>query len=103
MKKIIFILLVLFPTFAHAISLSEARSSDMVAENDRGYIEAVNNSPEIQNLVNEVNAKRQAEYQRIASDTNTNLSEVEKLSAQRIIDSLPAGSMVKINGRMSKK
>ena len=103
MRKIIFILLVLFPAFAYAISITEARSSGMIAENDHGYIEAVNNSPEIQNLVNEVNTKRRVEYQKIADNTGTSLRDVETLSAKKIIDSLPTGSLLKIDGQLTKK
>jgi uncharacterized protein YdbL (DUF1318 family) len=103
MRKIIFTLLMLFSISAFAISLTDARSSGMVAENDKGYIEAIVNTSEVQDLVSEVNTKRYAEYQRIASDTGTSLAEVEKLSAQKIIGSLPVGNLIKINGQVIKK
>ena len=103
MKKLLLAFFLLLPIYAWALSLSEARSQGLVAENDHGYIEAVVNRSDVSALVNEVNSKRKNEYARIAGQTNASIDEVESISAKKIIEALPSGSLVKINGTLSKK
>jgi uncharacterized protein YdbL (DUF1318 family) len=103
MRKIIFMIVTCLPMIAFSMTLGEARASGMVAENDHGYIEAIVNSDEVASLVNEVNAKRREEYMRIAKNTGTSLEEVEKVSAKKIIDTLANGTLIKVNGQLSKK
>lgn len=103
MKKLLFLLVLISPMFAFAVSLSDARSEKLVAENDHGYLVALSNSQEVTQLVNEVNSKRRAEYEKIAISTAANLSDVEKISAQKIFNSLAPGCKIIIDGQITEK
>jgi len=103
MKKLLFIFTMLIPMFAFALDLAGARSSKLIAENDHGYIVALSDSSEVKQLVDEVNSKRRAEYQKIANQTATSITEVEHVSAQKIFNSIPNGTKIITNGQVSEK
>ena len=103
MKKLLFLITLVLPMFAFAISLSEARSAKLVAENDHGYLVSLSNTKEVEQLVNEVNSKRRAEYEKIASNTAASLAEVEQISAEKILSTLAPGSKIIINGQLSEQ
>ncbi|WP_308368073.1 MULTISPECIES: YdbL family protein [unclassified Microbulbifer] len=75
-----------------AITLDEARSRGLVGEANSGYIAAVGeSSPELESLVAEVNAKRKAEYARIAKRNNIDISQVAARAAEKLEARLSAG------------
>lgn len=83
-------LLASFPAFA--MTLEEARTSGAVGEKLDGYVAVIKDSPDVQALVGEVNAKRQQEYARISKTNGQSVDVVAKLAAQQIFGKLPAGS-----------
>ncbi len=84
---------------AAALDLEEARARGLVGETARGYIAPVQApTPEVTQLVNQVNAGRRAEYQRIARTTGTSLEAVEVSAAQKIFRQLPPGTFVQATG-----
>jgi hypothetical protein len=93
------------PTPASALSLEEARSSGLVGETARGYIAPVQApTPEVTQLVNQINAGRRTEYDRIARSTGTPIEQVEQRAAQKIYDQLPRGTYVQAaGGRWTRK
>jgi uncharacterized protein YdbL (DUF1318 family) len=96
MKRFAIILLLLgvFVTMpAFALDLHEARSTGMVGEKTDGYIAAVQQTPEVNALVADVNAKRQQEYTRISKQNGQTADVVAKLAAQEIINKLEPGSL----------
>jgi len=103
MYKIVFVVSLVLPFIAFCMDLPQARSSKLIAEDNHGYIQALDSSEEVKLLVNEVNAKRKAEYIRITKESGASLDEVEALSAKRIIDSLPEGSKIMVNGQVLEK
>lgn len=87
------------PSSAFALELGEAKQRGLLGETPSGYLEAVKPpTAEVQALMSEINAKRRAEYQRIAKENNTPLSAVEKLAAEKAIEKTPAGQYVKTPG-----
>lgn len=97
MKKFLSIIFSLFlcvialPAFA--LDLQEARSQGLVGERLDGYIEAVQNTSEVNNLVSQVNNLRKQEYERISKENGQPVSVVAKLAAVQIIKKLSAGSL----------
>jgi uncharacterized protein YdbL (DUF1318 family) len=69
---------------AFALDLQTARSSGAVVEKSTGYIDAAKSSPEVDALVADVNAKRKAEYERIAKEKGQPVEVVAKLAAQEL-------------------
>jgi len=85
----------LFAVPAFALDLNEARSSGLVGEARTGYVEAIVNRPDVQALVNEINAKRKAEYERISKANGQSVDVVAKLAAEQVINRLGAGAYYK--------
>ena len=78
---------------ALAISLEEARAKGLVGETARGYIAPVQSpTPEVTQLVKQVNSGRRAEYQRIAQATGSSLEAVEVSAAQKLAGQVPRGT-----------
>ncbi|SHF99613.1 hypothetical protein SAMN04487965_3103 [Microbulbifer donghaiensis] len=70
---------------ALAINLGEAKSQGLVGEANSGYIAVVSqSSPELEALVAEVNAKRKAEYARIAKRNNIDIAQVAARAAEKL-------------------
>ena len=94
----------LVPLSAHAIDLGEAKQQRLVGETDTGYLAAVSSpNDEIRKLVNSINAKRKAQYEKIAKKNGVPLGEVEKLAAKKAIEKTPSGQMVRIGASWRKK
>lgn len=92
------------PLAAYALDLGQAKQQGLVGETDTGYIAAVSSpGPEVQKLVNSINAQRKKVYQDLAQKNGVPLAEVEKLAAKKAIDKTPGGQMVRIGGSWRKK
>ncbi len=76
-------ILVASPAFA--LDLQSARSSGAVVEQVTGYIKAAKPSPEVDALVADVNAKRKAEYERIAKEKGSKVEDVAAIAAQELL------------------
>lgn len=90
-----------------AMDLDSAKAQGLIGEQQNGYIGLVTTSPstDLQRLVDEINARRRAAYQSVASKTaGAKLSDVEKLAAAKLIDRTPSGQMVQdASGKWVKK
>lgn len=105
-----FVILILVPllctaSVAYAIDLDQAKSEGLVGETMEGYLGVVDDSaPEaVQTLVEEVNARRRAEYQRIAEQNGIDVAQVEALAAKKAIEKTPVGEWVRVNGTWRQK
>lgn len=67
-----------------ALDLQSARSSGAVVEQSNGYIKAAKISAEVEALVADVNAKRRAEYERIAKEKGSSVDAVAAVAAGEI-------------------
>ena len=68
---------------AFALDLQSARAGGMVVEQPTGYIKAV--KPEASALVADINAKRKAEYERIAKEKGSKVEDVAAIAAQELM------------------
>jgi uncharacterized protein YdbL (DUF1318 family) len=84
---------VLWALPALALDLQSARSQGVVGEKTDGYVAAIKSSAEANALVDEVNAKRRAEYARIAAEKGQSVDVVAKVAAEQVINGLPKGAM----------
>ncbi len=106
MKKILFLLiaaLVLFCQTGFAIDLQTAKAKGLVGETLTGYLAPVQATPEVQQLVNSINAQRKAQYQSIAKRNGTSLQAVEQLAGKKAIEKTPSGQYIKAGGGWRKK
>ena len=106
MKKTILFLvatLFLFCQTSFALDLQTAKAQGMVGETMTGYLAPVKATPEVQKLVQEINAKRKAMYQKIAKRNGTSLQAVEQLAGKKAIDKTPPGQFVNLDKGWQKK
>jgi uncharacterized protein YdbL (DUF1318 family) len=76
---------------ALALDLHEARTQGIVGETPSGYVAAIKTSPDVQAFVDEINAKRKAEYARISKENNQPVDVVARIAAEKIISKLEPG------------
>ncbi|MEH6395728.1 YdbL family protein [Pseudoalteromonas sp.] len=88
---------------AWAISLDDAKTQGLVGEDSSGYLGLVVQNAEAKAVVDEINAKRKAQYLKLAKKNNLSLSQVEALAAAKTIEKTQAGHFVEVNGEWVKK
>ncbi len=96
LRTALFSILFLFATAAHAIDLDSAKRQGLVGERADGYLGIVVADPsaEVKTLVDEVNGKRRARYEQIASSNNIDLADVEARAGQKAIEKTASGGWV---------
>lgn len=107
LKPLVFALLfsvVVCPGFLFALSLEEAKSKGLVGEDPSGYLGAVQQSPEVMQLIKDINSRRRAKYEQIAQQNGTPVAAVEALAGKKAIEKTPSGEFVKsASGQWVKK
>lgn len=105
LRQFSFLLLLFAAGGVHALELDEAKSAGLVGETMEGYLAAVDSSPssDVAALVKEVNARRRAEYERIAHENGIELTKVEALAAKKAIEKTRPGGWVRVNGTWRQK
>ncbi len=104
-KTILFLITMLFflSQTAFALDLGTAKAQGLVGETVTGYLAPVKATPEVQKLVNEINAKRKAVYEKIAKRNGTSLQAVELLAGKKAIAKTPAGQFINRGKGWQKK
>lgn len=70
---------------AYAVNLDQAKSAGMVCELPTGYLQPTGSAtPEVKNMVKDINGKRQAEYARIAKEHKVKPEDVGVLTAKKL-------------------
>ena len=100
-RQIVFMLALVFSAVAvAAMGLDAAKAQGLVGEQHDGYLGIVSAAtPEVRALVSDVNAKRRAEYQRIAQTNGIDVKDVELLAGQKAIQRTAPGHYVKLEGQ----
>jgi len=81
---------------AFCLDLSQAKAQGLVGETHTGYLAAVRKTPEVQELVKTINAKRRALYKKIAAKNGTTLQAVEQLAGKKAIEKTPPGQFINL-------
>jgi uncharacterized protein YdbL (DUF1318 family) len=104
-RRLWWTLLLLLPLTAWALTLDEAKENGLVGEDASGYIAAVSANPnkEVKALVDDINARRRAEYEKIAAANGISVADVEKLAGKKAIEKSPAGDYVRLPGEPWRK
>ncbi|MES1150914.1 MAG: YdbL family protein [Dongia sp.] len=90
---------VLLPIAAHADSLDSARAAGLVGERPDGYVDFVtpNPTPDVQKLVNDINAQRRKVYEKLAGEKGVPVEEVGALAAEKTISQKLQAGMYYMN------
>jgi uncharacterized protein YdbL (DUF1318 family) len=84
---------------AFALDLDEARDAGLLGEQADGYVGIVGaSSPELERLAADVNARRRAHYEEIATRNGTRVEAVAALAGKKLVEGAPSGQFVKTNG-----
>jgi uncharacterized protein YdbL (DUF1318 family) len=94
---------VCFSFSAWAISLDSAKEQGLVGENSAGYLGLVVQNNEAKAVVDSINAKRKAQYLKLAQKNGLSLAQVEALAAAKTVKKTKAGHYVEVNGKWVKK
>ena len=104
LKILVLISMLLAPLSAWSIDLAAAKQQGLVGEQANGYLGAVTTpSAEVRALVKDVNAKRRAKYQQIATKNNISMTDVEALAGQKALEKTAPGNYIKPAGSWRKK
>ena len=88
---------ILTVSVAVASALTRPKADGLIGEQANGYIGLVIEDvpADIRKLVNEVNAKRKAGYQKIATKQGVSLTEVEKVGGNKALEKTLGGNYVR--------
>lgn len=79
-----------------ALDLQQAKQQGLIGEQQNGLVGAVQSSPQVSAIVNEINRKRLENYQDIARRTGTSLTVVQSRAGQLNIERTPSGQYVQL-------
>lgn len=104
-KTLLPLLLSLFAISALAADLNQAKQDGLVGERADGYLGLVVASApaDVTRLVTEINAKRKAQYQRIAKTNGITIDQVQALAGKKAIEKTRNGGWVRLNGGWQRK
>ncbi|PSJ17103.1 YdbL family protein [Nitrosomonas supralitoralis] len=97
----VFLTFALYAIPSWAESLESLRASGAIGESVTGYVVA--REPSAQAEVNTINAKRKAIYQEKAAAQGVDINQVGKVYAEEIIQKVPPGTWIQINGQWRQK
>jgi hypothetical protein len=94
---LILLLIFGFAAPAMALELQQAKATGLVGEQSSGYLAAVSApTSEVRALVQSINAKRRASYEKIAAKNGISLQQVEQLAGQKAIEKTRAGQYIRL-------
>ncbi|PKH06748.1 YdbL family protein [Moritella sp. Urea-trap-13] len=106
MKRIFSTLIILFAmSFSvQAMDLQAAKQAGLVGEQVNGYLGAVKPSAEVNALVKEVNEKRKAKYQELATKHNVTVQAISARAAKKAMSMTEQGQFIEsAPGQWKKK
>lgn len=87
-----------------AMDLQQAKSQGLLGEQQNGYLGLVKDNAEARAVMDEVNAKRRAHYEKIAAKNKIATSDVAKLAAEKAIKAADKGHFIQDpSGKWVKK
>ena len=99
MTKVLLALLISMLTVAVAVAsaLTKPKADGLIGEQANGYIGLVKQDvpADVKKLVKDINAKRKAGYQKIATKQGTSLAEVEKVGGNKAIEKTLKGNYIR--------
>ncbi len=100
-----FLYLLLLAGLVHAADLQQAKRDGLVGERADGYLGLVQPAvPEdVAELVRTINAKRRAEYERIARGNDLSLEQVQALAGKKAIERTEKGGWILLDGGWQRK
>ena len=104
-RLLLAVFLIITTVSAYAIDLQTAKSSGLVGEQLNGYLGIVDAGAgsDVRALVKEINSKRKAKYEAIASQNSTSLETVELLAGKKAVEKTLPGNYIQTATGWKKK
>ncbi len=104
-KLLLIVLLLTSAACIFATDLQQAKTDGLVGEQLNGYLGVVDASAssEVQALVKDINGKRKAKYEAIASQNNSSLETVELLAGKKTVQKTQPGNFIQTATGWKKK
>ncbi|MDX7990962.1 DUF1318 domain-containing protein [Xenorhabdus sp. Reich] len=106
MKKagVVFLMSLLFSSFAVGMELNEAKQKGLVGETFSGYLAPVKKTQDALSMVKVINDEREKKYSEIAAQNNMTTNQVAKMAGEKLVNRAASGEYVLgINGNWVKK
>lgn len=110
MRMVSLLLALLISAPALALSLNQAMSAlpaakaaGQLGEQPDGYLGVVSPSGNAAEIARQINDARRQEYQRLASENNIQLRDVESMAGKKALERTPDGQYIMLNGVWMKK
>ncbi|WP_372870412.1 YdbL family protein [Shewanella sp.] len=105
MKRLMLITAAALLSFnAFAMDLQEAKSQGYLGEQQNGYLGLVTDNAEARAVMEEVNAKRRAHYEKIAAKNKIATADVAKMAAEKAMKAADKGHFIQDeSGKWIKK
>lgn len=98
------LLTVLISPYSWSLDLKQAKTQGLIGERQDGYLGVVITHSEASKIVNQINAKRKAKYQQLATKNGVSLQAVSKIAGQKAIAKTPVGQYIQsLDGKWIKK
>ena len=110
MRTVSLLLALLVSTPVLALSLNQAMSAlpaakaaGQLGEQPDGYLGVVNPGGNAAEVAKQINEARRQEYQRLATENNIQLRDVESMAGKKALERTPGGQYIMLNGVWMKK
>lgn len=91
-------------TSAWSLTINEAKEQGRVGETFSGYLAAIKQDRETLEFVTTINTARMEKYKEIATKNNTTVSEVAKITGQKLLERAKSGEYLRgFNGQWVRK
>lgn len=94
MKKLLVLFTLVLSFSSFAIELPEAKEQGLIGEQSNGLLGVIESSPEIEVLVENINARRLSKYSQIAQKNAMTLEQVSLLAGEKTIKKTAAGQYI---------
>ena len=84
-------------------ALPAAKSAGQLGEQPDGYLGVVSAGGNAAAIARQINDARRQEYQRLATENNIQLRDVESMAGKKALERTPSGQYIMLNGVWMKK
>jgi len=84
-------------------ALAQAKAQGLVGEQANGYLGAVQNNSEANDIVKLINDARRAEYTKLAKQNSIAVADVEAMAGKKALERTSSGHYILLDGNWVKK
>ncbi len=94
MKKLLVLFTLVLSFSSFAIELPDAKEQGLIGEQTNGLLGVVESSPEVEEIVKDINARRLARYSQLAEKNGMTMEQISLLAGEKTMKKTPAGQYI---------